>query len=97
MTAWDEFFGSRAWRIAEEVNGVVEVSPAAGVSVSFSRGRFAVAGPGAFQSPFSPNKGRRGVLLQEVDAAHRERDIPGSYVVVGDTLLSRARHSGALA
>lgn len=95
MTAWEEFFGDRAWRIAEEVNGVVEVDPSAGVSVSFSRGRFAVSGTGVFQSPFSSNKGKRGVLLQELDTS-RERDIPGSYVVVGDTLLSRARSSGAL-
>ena len=87
---WDEYFGTRFWRVATEVSGTDE---SGGAKIVFDKGRFGIwphAGlTGVFQSPLSTNKGRRGVLLQEVDG--EGRDIEGSVLPVGDRAFKRAQ------
>lgn len=88
----DEWFSGRRWRVVTEADGDGFVSLENGgghVPVRFDKGRFAVEPPGAFRSPLSGNPGRRGVLLQEVDAGGR--DIPGSRFAFGEAAVSQAR------
>ncbi len=85
--SWDELFKGRYWRVAEEVSGAIEQD---GCQVTFRRGVFAVAAPGAFRSLLSTNLGRRGVLLQETDPTWSV-DIPGSRAVFGEPAVKRAR------
>ncbi len=91
MAAWDELFETRKWRVMKEVTGSREVAP--GVTVTFTAGRFAIDGPGAFQSPLSFNKGKGGVLLQEVASG---KDVPGSLITIGTAMLNRVKAAGAL-
>lgn len=94
MSAWDELFGSRKWRVAREVTGVVSwPSPGDPINVYFKAGHFEIEGPGVFQSPLSSNKGKRGVLLREVADS---QDVPGSYLWVGEKVVLRIREAGAL-
>lgn len=89
-SSWDEYFLSRKWRVLAEADGLREVG---GVPVIFKAGHFEVGGEGVFQSPLSFNKGRRGVLLQEVaDGA----DVPCSVIPIGEKILPRVRAAGAL-
>lgn len=91
---WEELFGAgRKWRVAEEVSGDVTTPARRGrpaVTVKFTRGLFAVAAPGAYQSPLSTNLGRNGVLLQETDDSGAS-DIPGSRMAVGAPAVRKAR------
>lgn len=94
---WEELFGSRKWRVAEEVTGEARVSPGRGqpkVRVTFDRGTFEIDPPGAYRSPLSTNLGRRGVVLQETDPAG-EADIEGSRITIGPGSLQRAREQFA--
>lgn len=85
---WEELFGGgRKWRVAEELTGAV---PEAGFTVKFTRGRFELPTGAAFRSPLSTNLGRRGVVLQETDAAGAT-DVPGSRIAVGEAAVARAR------
>lgn len=85
---WEELFGGgRKWRVAEEVSGEVTE---AGWTVRFDRGRFETPPGAAYQSLLSTNLGRRGVVLQETDAAGAV-DVPGSRIAVGEAAVSRAR------
>lgn len=84
---WDELFSGRKWRVAEEVTGVDQ---ATGYPVTFTRGRFELPPGVAFRSLLSTNLGRRGVLLQETDAAGAA-DLPGSRITVGEGSLKKAR------
>lgn len=101
MTAWDEHFKNRRWRVLAEADGRVTCgtfgAPGAlgenPVCAVFKKGHFEFEGDGVFQSPLSFNKGRRGVLLQEVaDGA----DVPGSVIPVGEKALPRIKAAGAL-
>lgn len=92
MSAFTDLFGGRTWRVLAEADGTVATP--GGIRVEFRRGHFEVAPPGAYQSPLSANKGRRGVLLQETSGG---RDVPGSRVPVGEKILPRVRAAGALA
>lgn len=91
---WEELFGGgRKWRVAEEVTGTVTIPKRRGtpeVVITFTRGYFAVAAPGAFQSPLSTNKGRAGVLLQETDDSGT-LDYPGERMAVGVPAVKKAR------
>jgi hypothetical protein len=84
---WEELFGSRKWRVAEEVTGELTE---AGFTVRFSRGRFELPLGAAFRSVLSTNLGRRGVVLTETNA-DGSADIPGSRIAVGEAAVSRAR------
>lgn len=92
-----EYFKDRRWRIRTEANGPasVEQEPVDGeddlppIAVKFRHGWFTVEAPGAFRSPLSGNPGRKGVLLQEVDADGN--DIPGSLYPFGVPVLKAAR------
>lgn len=94
---WDEFFGTRKWRVAEELTGTVHadgfhagemVQPS--IRVTFAKGCFEIEPPGAFQSILSTNQGRRGVVLQETDESGAH-DIPGSRIALGYIALDKAR------
>lgn len=94
---WEELFGGRKWRVAEEVTGVVHADGfhdgalmQGSIRVTFASGRFEIEPPGAYQSILSTNQGRRGVLLQETDASGAT-DIPGSRIAVGYIALGKAR------
>jgi hypothetical protein len=93
---WDELFGGRKWRVAEELTGTVEVDGFCetdvipGVAVTFARGRFELPAGAAFRSPLSTNLGRRGVVLQET-SADGSADIPGARLAVGEGAVARAR------
>jgi hypothetical protein len=94
---WDALFKDRHWRVAEELSGGALVSPGRKqpqVRVTFDRGTFEIDPPGAYRSPLSTNLGRRGVVLQETDAAG-EADIEGSRITVGPGSLQRAREQYA--
>lgn len=83
---WDEYFGGgRHWRLATEYTGT---SPG---GVEFRKGRFELPVGKVYESPLSANRGRRGVLLQEVNA--QGKDIPGEghLEVFGDGAYKRAR------
>jgi hypothetical protein len=84
---WEELFSGRKWRVAEEVTGTLRHD---GVVVPFTRGRFELPVGAAFRSLLSTNLGRRGVLLQETDAAG-EHDIPGTRIAVGEGSVKLAR------
>lgn len=84
---WAELFDGRMWRVAEEVSGPVEF---AGTVVIFARGLFELPAGSAFRSPLSTNLGRRGVVLQETDAAG-STDVPGSRLAVGAASVQKAR------
>lgn len=87
---WEALFGGgRKWRVAEEVSGEIAAPGRPDIAVTFDRGRFTIAAPGAFRSPLSTNLGRRGVLLQETNPTG-EVDIPGSRIPVGEPALRRA-------
>lgn len=88
--SWDEYFGTRRWRVATEVTGAEE---AGGGVVAFTRGRFGIEG-GAFHSPLSSARGSKGVLLQEVDADGN--DITGSRIAVGVVVYRKAKREGAV-
>lgn len=90
---WEELFRGRRWRVAEEVSGTVTIPKRRGIPevvITFSRGNFTVAAPGAFQSPLSTNKGRAGVLLVETDDSG-SRDFPGTRMAVGAPAVRKAR------
>jgi hypothetical protein len=95
---WEELFGSgRKWRVAEELTGTVKVSGRyaegdllRGIEVTFARGEFELPAGAAFGSMLSTNLGRRGVVLQETDAAG-ETDIAGSCIAVGNGSVGKAR------
>lgn len=57
----DEWFKGRQWRICTELSGPVE----GGVCKD---GQIILAAPAEFQTPLG-NRGRRGYIVQEVDAA----------------------------
>lgn len=82
----------RRWRVAEEVTG--EVTVGKGVVVQFDRGKFEMEG-GKFTSPGSTARGRKGILLQEVDK-ETGADIEDSRVSVGEVALQQARRLGAI-
>jgi hypothetical protein len=87
VSAREEYFaGDRAWRVLEEVTGVAEEP--GGVTVTFARGQFTIVN-GVFQSPLSHNRGRRGVVLQEVTPGSE-----GAIIAVGDAACARARAAG---
>ena len=83
---WDEYFSDRRWRIAAEYTGT---SPG---GVDFRKGRFELPVGQVYESPLSANRGRRGVLLQEVDADGRDITGPGHLEVFGDGAYKRARN-----
>jgi hypothetical protein len=85
--SWEEWFAGRHWRVAEEVTGTVEQD---GVQVTFTRGAFTIAPPGAFRSALSTNLGRKGLLLQETDVTGAH-DITGSRAVFGTSAVAKAR------
>ncbi len=85
--AWEELFGGRKWRVAEELTGELTE---AGFLVKFSRGRFELPVGAAFRSVLSTNLGRRGLVLVETNADGSD-DIPGSQIAVGEAAVSRAR------
>jgi hypothetical protein len=89
---WDEYFKGRHWRVAEELTGTVKIKVKGGayIPVTFNRGAFRVAAPGAFVSPLSTNKGRTGMVLQETDATG-VTDIPGGRVAFGAPAVQKAR------
>ncbi len=103
----DEWFQTRWWRVVD-ANGtahlpatlLTEGGTEAGedepmLAVEFTHGHFTVEPPGAFRSPLSGNPGRKGVLLQEVDA--EGKDIPGSRYPFGEPAVEKARgHYGAI-
>lgn len=92
-TVWKEHFGNgRKWRVLTEATGTVTADPVRGVKVVYRRGHFKIEGPGVFQSPLSFNKGKGGVLLQEVRGG---ADVPGSCVPVGEKILPRVKAEGA--
>jgi hypothetical protein len=100
MTSWEDLFATRKWRVATELSGTALADPGtelndgdASVVVKFARGYFEITGA-TFHSPLSSARGRRGVLLQEVEASGR--DIPGSRIAVGKVVLGRARREGAI-
>lgn len=84
---WEEYFGGgRRWRVAAEYTGT---SPG---GVVFRRGRFELPPNQAYESPLSANRGRRGVLLQEVDAEGHDIAGRGHLAVFGEGALKRARN-----
>lgn len=96
MTAWDEHFKNRKWRVLKEADGRVLCRAPEGDTPAyavFKAGHFELEGNGVFQSPLSFNKGKSGVLLQEVrDGA----DVPFSVIPVGRKIFPRVRAAGAL-
>jgi hypothetical protein len=82
---WEEYFSARHWRVAAEYTGT---SPG---GVEFRKGKFELPLGQVYDSPLSANRGRRGVLLQEVNADGN--DIPGlgHLEVFGDGAYKRAR------
>jgi hypothetical protein len=89
---WEEFFGSRKWRLAEEVSGTVIARK--GISVVYAGGEFEITGGGKFHSPLSTARGSKGFLLQELDG--QGQDIGGSRIAVGEVVYRRARQAGAV-
>lgn len=87
---WDEYFGTRKWRVASEVTGTDREE-----SVIFAKGKFEIDGDGVFHSPLSSARGRKGVLLQEVDPRTGD-DIAGSRIAVGVVVFRKARREGAV-
>lgn len=87
MSNWDEYFGTRRWRVATEVTGTVE-------RVAFTKGRFEISG-GVFHSPLSSARGRKGILLQEIDP-ESGKDIEDSQIAVGVVVFRRARKERAV-
>lgn len=93
--SWDEYFGTRKWRVATEITGTDEGDPS---SVRFTAGKFEIEN-GSFCSPLSSARGKAGVILQEVDphgGPHPGADIPGSRIAVGVVVFRRARKEGAV-
>lgn len=88
---WEEYFGTRRWRVATEVTGADEQD---GAVVAFVKGKFGIEG-GVFHSPLSSARGQKGVLLQEIDP-QTGRDIAGSRIAVGVVVLRNARKEGAV-
>lgn len=84
--SWDEYFGTRKWRVATEVDG-------ADAQVRFRKGRFTVDN-GQFCSPLSTARGKAGILLQEVSDG---QDVTGSRIAVGIVVFRKARNAGAVA
>jgi hypothetical protein len=84
---WEELFRNRSWRVAEELTGEIEDQ---GIKVTFKRGTFIIDAPGAFASPVSTNRGRAGIVLQEMTAMDGQ-DIPGSRMAFGVKAVERAR------
>lgn len=101
MTDWEDLFGTRKWRVATELDGEVVALPGTELNqkgteplkADFTRGHFELAGA-SFHSPLSSARGRKGVILQEVD--ERGRDIDGSRIAVGKVVLARARKEGSV-
>jgi hypothetical protein len=98
--AWGDYFGTRKWRVAKELDGTATAEPGTElnpgtepVRVEFSHGKFEIIG-GVFHSPLSSARGRKGILLQEVSVAGE--DIEGSRVAVGVVVFRRARSEGAI-
>jgi hypothetical protein len=92
----DEWFQARWWRVVD-ANGTAHLLQEDGdlVKAEFIHGHFTIESPGAFKSPLSGNPGRKGVLLQEVDA--EGKDIPGSRYPFGEPAVEKARgHYGAI-
>lgn len=101
MATWDDLFGSRKWRVATELDGEVVAEPGTSlnqggesVRAAFSKGKFELFG-GVFHSPLSSARGRKGVLLQEVNLQDG-MDILGSRIAVGVVVFRRARAEGAI-
>lgn len=90
---FEEYFGSRKWRVATEVTAVVPEAGDDAVVTTFTGGKFEIAG-GKFHSPLSTARGRKGVLLQEVGADGS--DVAGSRIAVGVVVYDRARKEGAV-
>lgn len=98
--SWGSLFQGRKWRVAEELTGTVTVKAApsdgskgkVSVTVAFQRGVFELPPGAAYRSPLSTNLARRGVVLQETDAAG-ELDIPGSRIALGATAVEMARQN----
>jgi len=98
---WDDYFATRKWRVATEVNGTEVAEPGSrlnsdgdkSVQVRFVKGVFEIDN-GVFHSPFSSARGRRGVLLQEVGSDGE--DIKDSRIAVGQVVLRRARQQSAI-
>jgi hypothetical protein len=86
-STWDEWFGTRRWRIATEYSGIWVTEE--GSEVVFDKGAFTCSSPAAYQSPVSANLGRRGWLLQEV--SKQGRDIADSQAAFGEAAVERAR------
>lgn len=98
VSGWDEYFGSRRWRVATEVTGIDAPVDADGpdeIRVRFTKGKFEIDNGGTFHSPLSSARGTKGIVLQEVDPATGQ-DLPGSRVAVGIVVLRRARKEGAV-
>lgn len=100
MASWEDLFATRKWRVATELNGTATAEPGTElndgdslVKVEFTKGHFEIIGA-TFHSPLSSARGRKGVLLQEVD--ENGRDIDGSRIAVGSVVLGRARKEGAI-
>lgn len=93
--SWEQYFGSRRWRVASEVTGAEEVP---GAVVAFVGGKFGIESTGedrgVFHSPLSSARGTKGVLLQEVD--QQGTDIAGSRIAVGIVVFRKARREGAV-
>ena len=95
---WGTLFGGRKWRVAEELTGRVTVRALMNdgskrrptVTVEFRRGEFELPAGFAYQSPLSTNFARRGVVLQETDAAGA-LDVPGSRIAIGAVAVEQAR------
>lgn len=87
-----EWFKDRRWRVVD-VSGLGNVprgdGEGADILVRFDHGTFTVEPPGVFRSPLSGNPGRKGVLLQEVDA--EGADIPGAQLPFGEPIVVKAR------
>lgn len=100
MASWEDLFATRKWRVATELNGAAAAEPGSElndgdtvVKVEFTKGHFEIIGA-TFHSPLSSARGRKGVLLQEVDGSGR--DVAGSRIAVGSVVLRRARGEGAV-
>lgn len=88
---WQEWFGTRKWRVATEADGEGSVTDSGNElrRVMFRQGRFTLEPPFAFTSPFG-NNGRKGVLIREVRPDGT--DIPGGELFAfGETAVKRAR------
>lgn len=90
----DEWFKDRRWRVLTEATGQGFVPPGEvgeHLSVTMEQGHFVVESPGAFKSPLSGNPGRRGIVLQEIDA--EDKDIDGSRYPFGEPAVKAARET----